>query len=902
MLFLWMATEFGHPQAFYELSKENSMRPVLFLLCLLPVDLTGQGFYYIRPEAVWQHETNYLGYFNVQECKDSTILRIKNNNEFNSIVDIAFCPDQNFYVNVSYMFGTWIARINPSDSSLTYLIQDPYGSTCMVCDANGVIYAASGWGVFTYDTQTGVGTALGYLGANMAGDLTFRNNELYGTTYANELIKITPSSPPTWDVVYQYPVPSDRVAYGVVTDAVSCDSFNTYITVSNALFSGITDTINEVYLIDPEAQTMNFMCETPWVAYGATAFREYLVSDCALALDLDADDSGGQAGSDWPAPALCGGGPLPVGDADALLDSDYRIDSLRLRLMQPAPDGPAEYLTADVSGAVAVAGSGTARVTVFNLGDATSADFQAVLLSARWHNTAPGLTPGQRVVEVLVFASGGRRDTAFAYLPVLPAVQTQSSQSACVGQAIDWNGEVYTADTTLCTVFTAFNGCDSTHCTSLHFFLPSLSLDTALCQGQALVWAGQTYEQPGVYRDTVLLDGCLTALQIDLVVNGPADTTQQTARLCPGQSHSVGAETFSVPGQYLVILSDWGGCDSLVLLTVEALGPPLPEIAGSGQLCAGETTVLSVQGSFAAWAWSAGGAQATLEIEQAGAYSVTVTDANGCTGADTLDVAALPALSAEWAAVPPRCAGGSDGLIEITGLSGGLPPYRLYADGTGVSDHWTLDSLSAGIWPFELVDSAGCSFGFSVVLADPPPLMAEIATLPSLAAGQTAPIVLSLNGPGPFSYLWTPPQGLSCIDCAQPLVMAPPDSLTYFLQVQNADGCTAGDSIQVRSVRQATGDIYAANIFSPNDDGDNDRFFVSADPDAVARIELLEIYDRWGELVFQRRNPAMNSEAEGWDGRQGSRHCLPGVYVWLLEYRQVNGEKRQKKGWITLVR
>jgi gliding motility-associated-like protein len=102
-------------------------------------------------------------------------------------------------------------------------------------------------------------------------------------------------------------------------------------------------------------------------------------------------------------------------------------------------------------------------------------------------------------------------------------------------------------------------------------------------------------------------------------------------------------------------------------------------------------------------------------------------------------------------------------------------------------------------------------------------------------------------------------------------------------------------------VRQGEG-IYVPQIFSPNEDGQNESFTVYGDPDLVQDVALLRIYDRWGELVFEQQSLTINDEAAGWQGTLRGRPVLPGVYVWYAEIRMRNGSIVFKKGELTVVR
>ncbi len=88
--------------------------------------------------------------------------------------------------------------------------------------------------------------------------------------------------------------------------------------------------------------------------------------------------------------------------------------------------------------------------------------------------------------------------------------------------------------------------------------------------------------------------------------------------------------------------------------------------------------------------------------------------------------------------------------------------------------------------------------------------------------------------------------------------------------------------------------LFIPNIFSPNNDAQNDKLFVRGQ-----QIESLHflIYNRWGNLVFESKDIS-----EGWDGKQGGKPCETGVYVYRAEVTFKNGETVVKRGDVTVVR
>ncbi len=310
-------------------------------------------------------------------------------------------------------------------------------------------------------------------------------------------------------------------------------------------------------------------------------------------------------------------------------------------------------------------------------------------------------------------------------------------------------------------------------------------------------------------------------------------------------------------------------------------------------------TTLTVLEPFAAYLWSDGTSTQTASAA-AGVYSVTVTDSNGCSGNDSITVAEWPPVEALWEVASPLCHGGTDGFVELSSLTGGVTPFVFQLNNEAPTTDGLFQNLSAGTWSVLLTDSTGCTTVFNFMLNDAPPLTLDLGEPQWLTEGESYLIPIEINQPGPFSYAWVPPQGLSCVNCPNPLA-SPSETTTYTLFLQNEQGCDATDSLRLR-VRPLEPEVYAPNVFSPDDNGQNDFFTLFGKDESSLQIERLMIYDRWGALLFEAQSIPLNDERLGWDGMARGQKMLPGVYVWLAEIRLANGSLLLKSGDVTLVR
>jgi gliding motility-associated-like protein len=96
--------------------------------------------------------------------------------------------------------------------------------------------------------------------------------------------------------------------------------------------------------------------------------------------------------------------------------------------------------------------------------------------------------------------------------------------------------------------------------------------------------------------------------------------------------------------------------------------------------------------------------------------------------------------------------------------------------------------------------------------------------------------------------------------------------------------------------------IYIPNVFSPDDDGHNDIFMIFADDKSVVKIKSFQIFDRWGDLVFEDYDFLPNDPAHGWDGSLRGQDMNPAVFVWYAKIELVDGREVLFEGDVTLQR
>lgn len=122
------------------------------------------------------------------------------------------------------------------------------------------------------------------------------------------------------------------------------------------------------------------------------------------------------------------------------------------------------------------------------------------------------------------------------------------------------------------------------------------------------------------------------------------------------------------------------------------------------------------------------------------------------------------------------------------------------------------------------------------------------------------------------------------------------DTGTYALKIYFKP-CAAADTIHIGAVA-CDCNMAVPSAFSPNGDGLNDRFMPVYSPGCEAlRHYVLQVYNRWGQLVFRSYKPE-----RGWDGHYGGEAAGTGTYFYQLSYTDGRGQEVKRKGDVVLLR
>jgi gliding motility-associated-like protein len=198
----------------------------------------------------------------------------------------------------------------------------------------------------------------------------------------------------------------------------------------------------------------------------------------------------------------------------------------------------------------------------------------------------------------------------------------------------------------------------------------------------------------------------------------------------------------------------------------------------------------------------------------------------------------------------------------------------------------------AGDYPVQLMvtgPSGTSTFASSIRIGTYPDSV-QISADTIIDMGGTAAVSAYGFG-GTSDFFWSPEEIFDCNTCSDDF--ASPLVTTYaVVEYFSADYCAVKDSILI-TVRYEDF-IDVPNMFSPDDNGINDKVYVKGAGITSLRFR---IFDRYGTLMF-----STDDQGEGWDGTLNGQYLNPATFFWTAEYVLIDGTNNVKSGTITLIK
>ncbi len=403
------------------------------------------------------------------------------------------------------------------------------------------------------------------------------------------------------------------------------------------------------------------------------------------------------------------------------------------------------------------------------------------------------------------------------------------------------------------------NGCTASASTDVSLYAlptPGITGTTTGCASVSLTatggityaWSGgnspntavNTFTGSGVYTVTITnSNGCTASSGTAVTVFPlPTGTASNNGPVCSGSTLNLtssleAAYSWSGPngfisalqnpslvtndssgGLYTVVITNTVGCTAIDS-TIAVVNPlPIATATNSGPFCSDayyNLYLFSGGGGFGAlWSGPNGFTSSSgtasvhpADITAAGTYTVTVTDANGCTASANTDVViyALPTITFS-STFNILCTGGSNGAIDVS-VSGGASPY--YYNWSNTDTTQNLNNLIAGTYQLTVTDANGCSSSSADVVSQPAPLNVNLSSTDvSCNGASNGSITTSVLGGTPvYTYQWNNTAFTQNLTNLSPGV--------YVLTVTDANDCTASSSAIVTQPTAISLNLTATN-------------------------------------------------------------------------------------------
>lgn len=376
---------------------------------------------------------------------------------------------------------------------------------------------------------------------------------------------------------------------------------------------------------------------------------------------------------------------------------------------------------------------------------------------------------------------------------------------------------------------------------------------------------------------------------ITLSGSGTAVTYTWDNGISDGVAFSAGSTT-----TYTVTGTDNAGCQGTDQITVTV--NPLPDVdAGTNiSICVGEDTSLTATGTADTYTWDNGVSDGVSFTPSLGTTTYTLTGVNTTTGCANTDVVEITVND-----LPTVIAGLDTTICEGSSISlTGSGTADNYTWDNGVSNGVSFTSVAGSItYTVTGTDANGCSATDDITVNTIAQPIADFSATPMSGQPPLA-VDFTNNSSNGSSYDWSFGNGNSVSNSSntnENETYTEPGTYEVILVVSNGD-CVDQTSLTI-VVEESPLNYVIPNIFTPNNDGSNDKFHMNL---TNAQSIEVEIFNRWGNMVGKIES--IDPE-DGWDGNDfNGKPVSDGVYFYTYKIIDLDGNEVTGHQYIHLER
>lgn len=527
-----------------------------------------------------------------------------------------------------------------------------------------------------------------------------------------------------------------------------------------------------------------------------------------------------------------------------------------------------------------------------------------------------------------------------------------------------WHGETYSESGDYSLNYTSASGCDSIltlHLTINH----GVTTDTVATECGSFVWHDVEYTETPSTAPThtfQTVTGCDSVVTLQLTINHPTDTTLNVTVLENALPFTLNGFSYNEEGEFTQVLTNATGCDSVctihltvlyntsstadssvcadalplvwngktftnageqtatlmsvdgtdsvVTMILHVYEPMQPHIGGPSAACDGDVVDLT-SNAASAYLWSTGETTQTIQVSSGGAYSVTVTDENGCDFDTAVNITFYPLAYLEidttscgsflWEDVEYTTTGdyefqytnihGCDSVVMLRLKVGEATEssfndavcegdgYYMYGFNIPASETVGADTLMRTL---NLHSALGCDSVLHVHLTVVDTALRLLSLTPDFCESLSAELAVETNM---TNYAWNTGEHSPNITVTHP---------GFYVVTASQGQCQNSAHIVIETCEFP---LLLPNAITPSkSDGLNDYFTI---PDDVAlRMESFEIsiFNRWGEQVYYSTDKNFR-----WNGVIKGKLAVGSVFNYIIRYTDANGKPYVFKGMLTVL-
>ncbi|MEO6833797.1 MAG: gliding motility-associated C-terminal domain-containing protein, partial [Chitinophagaceae bacterium] len=361
--------------------------------------------------------------------------------------------------------------------------------------------------------------------------------------------------------------------------------------------------------------------------------------------------------------------------------------------------------------------------------------------------------------------------------------------------------------------------------------------------------------------------------------------------------------TYSGPGTYPVTIyaSTSTGCLDTLQSSVTFYPFPKIDAGPDTTICLTDSATLNPHGGMS-YVWSPAGSLSCSACTNPFAfpvvntrYTTIGTDIHGCSNADTVTVRIRTKTTASASPTTEICSGDTVKLVATGGTKYQWIPAIGLDSPKAANPHASPDSTQHYIVVVQLASCIPDTVAVDLIV-HPTPVVSAGKNQTMIAGDK---VQLQAIGSSFISHWeWSPGDDLSCINCASPEA-SPKASTTFIIVAKTEFDCRATDSVRITVICDNK-QVYIPNTFTPEGNGVNDVFYPRGR--GLKVINHFRIYDRWGEVVFERSNMQVDDRSQGWDGKKNGKPLSPDIYVYTVDAVCDTGEPIKWQGDVLLLR